>query len=224
MSLFIKDYIGLNGLHSLDRTILMCETNDIYVPFKYTPYISSDVKIKTNYEFFITNYTSFNIIIDSRMIKTITYIANTIDDILIYNINNNEVISLTQFVMNKTLSSKILNIHECVNILNLFVFINFFCNNKPSWNCDIALNLLPYTKSSIPNSFSIPYIYKYILTCVSQNKNDNMKLISPKKINIQSYIQIQDGIKQFQSDHYTINDIVYSLKNLKNIDINYILL
>lgn len=220
MSKFIKDYIGLNGTYSPENTILMCEKNDIYVPFKYSVYLNKDTNIKSNYDFFINHYTSSNIVIDSRMIKTITYIANTIDDILIYNINNNEVISLTQFVMDKTSSSKILNIQECINILNLFVFINFFCNNKPSWNCDIALNLLNNTKSSIPNSFSIPYIYKYIISCNQNTKND-VKIRKLKNINIQECIRIQDNIKPFKEN---IDDIIHSIKNLKDIDINYILL
>ena len=220
MSKFIKDYIGLNGTYPPETTILMCEKNDIYVPFRYIPYLNKDTNIKSNYEFFINHYTTANIVIDSRMVKTITYIANTIDDILIYNINNNEVISLTQFVMDKTSSSKILNIQECTNILNLFVFINFFCNNKPSWNCDIALNLLNNTKSSIPSSFSIPYIYKYIISC-SQNIKSDTKIRKLKNINIQEYIKIQDNIKPFNEN---IDDIIHSIKNLKDIDINYILL
>ena len=125
--------------------------------------------------------------------------------------------------MDKTSSSKILNIQECINILNLFVFINFFCNNKPSWNCDIALNLLNNTKSSIPNSFSIPYIYKYVLSCNQNTKNDisNIKIRKLKNINIQEYVKIQDNIKPFQEN---IDDIIHSIKNLKDIDINYILL
>ena len=219
MSNFIKDYIGLNGTYQ--NTILMCEKNDIYIPFNHTLYINSDNNLKSNYEFFVNNYTSSNIVIDSRMIKTITYISNIIDDILIYNVNNNEIISLTQFVMNKTTSSKILNINECINILNLFVFINFFCNNKPSWNCDIALNLLNQTKSSIPNSFSIPYIYNYITTCNNQNLKDGVKITKLKNINIQEYIKIQDNIHPFQAN---IDDIIHSLKNLKSVDINYILI
>jgi len=221
MSKFIKDYIGLNGTYQ--HTILMREIDDIYAPFKYELYLNNDTNIKSNCDFFINNYTKSNIIIDSRMIKTITYISNIIDDILIYNVNNNEIISLTQFVMDKTSSSKILNINDCVNILNLFVFINFFCNklsNKPSWNCDIALNLLNQLKLTIPNSFSIIYIYNYIISNINQNIKDK-KITKLKRINIQNYLKIQDEIHPFQGN---IDDIIYSLNEMKNIGINYILL
>ena len=218
---FIKDYIGLNGTYA--NTILMREKDDIYVPFPYTPYLKSDNDIKSNYNFFVEHYSSSNIVIDSRMIKTITYVSNIISDILIYNINNNEIISLTQFVMDKTTSSKILNINDCVNILNLFVFINFFCGklkNKPSWNCDVALNLLNQIKSTIPHSFSIPYIYKYILTCSTSNGQDKV-IRQLKRINIKEYLKIQDNMKPFEG---TIDDVIHSLKDWKSVDVNYILL
>lgn len=212
MSILLKNNIGLNGTHA--ETIYMSEDEKYYVPFKYILYKNSDTNIKTNIEYFIKYYPLYNIIIDSRMIKTIAYISNIVDDILIYNINNNEVISLTNFVMDKIGASTILHISECVSILNLFVFINYYCNNKPTWNCDIALksiSSIPF----LPNALYIPSICNYINSCNNRNKI----IMKANYINIIEQIKVQDNIQPFKAN---INDILYSLKYLTSQS-NYIL-
>jgi len=210
--LLLKDNVGLNGTH--EETIYMCENDDYYVPFKYILYKNLDINIKTNIDYFINKYPKYNIVIDSRMVKTITYISNIVNDILIYSINNNEIISLTNFVMDKIGSSTILHVSECVSILNLFVFINYYCNNKPSWNCDIALKSI-FHIPFLPNTLYIPSICEYINSYNNQNKI----IMKANYININELIKIQDNIQPFKAN---VNDILYSLKYL-NSQSNYIL-
>ena len=40
---------------------------------------------------------------------------------------------------------------------NLFVFINYYCNNKPTWNCDVALKSIA-SIPFLPNALYIPSI------------------------------------------------------------------
>lgn len=204
----LKDYLGLNGTHK--NNIIICEDDDIYIPFKYTAFKTLDINVKTNYDYFIDNYFDNNVLIDSRMIKTITYIANTITDILIYDVNKNEVITLTSYVLSKISASEILNLNECVSILNLYVFVTFFCANEVNWNCDNcikALNVTYHNNISDLGVFSIDML----LTYLNLNVEIDKVVVKPKYIDLISSFKMHDNLQPLNTN---IFNIIYSLKEL----------
>ena len=206
MSFAFKDYIGLNGTHP--STVYICQNNDIYIPFDVETFITNDENILTNYNHFINNYTTKNILIDSRLIKTICYISNIIDDILIYDTNTNEIISFSRYVIDKM--GTILNIEECKEILNLYIFVIFFI--KTTWNCELALKCIRKIKNVkiIYSSIYLPYIIDYVEEI--NKKSTNSRIVKKMKyIDITSEIKIKDGIKKLNGG---IDDILYSLREI----------
>jgi len=205
MSFNFEDYTGLNGTYL--NTIYICENDDIYIPFDVETFKTKDTNVLTNCNYFIQNYTTKNILIDSRLIKTICYISNIIDDILIYNVNTNEIISYSRYVIDKM--GTVLNIEECKQILNLYVIITFFI--KINWDCGLALRCIGKIKNKIIySSLYLPYIIDYIEEL--NKKSSKLQIVKKMKyIDMISEFKMKDGIKKINE---SIEDILYSLQEI----------
>ena len=210
MSIGFKDKIGLNGTYL--KTIYICENNDIYIPFddgNIEIFETNDSDVLTNYNCFIENYSSMNVLIDSRLVKTICYISNIIDNVLIYNVNNNEVISFSRYVIDKIGTT--LNVDECKEILNLYIIVTFFI--KLTWNCDLALKCVRKIKNIeiLHGAFYLPYIIEYINE-INNRINKGTKIVKKMKyVDIASKIKMKDGLTKITE---SIEDILYSLREI----------
>lgn len=209
MTHFLKDYIGLNGTHI--KTMYMCEVDDIYLTFAdtladtLTIHTSPDANVMTNYHTFITIYPHQNIIIDSRMMRTITYIAGVIDDLIIYNTDNNELMTLSRFVMSKS-SCKSLRVCDAIQFLHLYTFANYFV--KTQWNSSLAIKCVQQDAHHyLFNSMYVPHLISYLEAVITKS----YFIKRPKYVDIKQYVQMQDDMCSIDG---SAEDVLQSLKDI----------
>ena len=204
---FLNNYVNSNGV-KLDY-LLFTEEDDIYIPFKYKLFKTKDVDVLTNYNEFIKNYYSTNIIIDYRMILTITYLVSDFNDILIYDIYTNKIITFNYYVVKKIFSghSKLFDTTEIINLMYLNVFIRYFCSKiNLRWIPNLAIQCVK-GKKYLKNAININSIIQYL-----NNSNINKLKLTNEYENIPKKIKIKDGISEFQSKN--IDNIINELNML----------
>ena len=202
---FINTNLSSNGIYS--NTTYITELDDIYVNFKAKVYKTNDKSVKSNVDYITKMYYQTNIIIDSRMLLTITFASNIFQDLFIYNVNTNQVLTLYQFIKSKLLISKILTIDEYIDVLNLFMFIHYFCCQTIVWNSDLAIKSLSHP---LKNAFNVVMLESYLtLTMKSTKLRDVTKL---EFIDIKKVLTSKTNITQL--DNPKLSDILYSTREL----------
>lgn len=202
---FINTNLNSNGIYN--NTTYVTELDDIYINFKARVYKTSDKLVKTNVNYICEMYYQSNIVIDSRMLLTITFASNMFQDLFIYNVNTNQILTLYQFIKSKLLISKVLTIDEYIDILNLFMFVNYFCCQTITWNSDLAIKSL---SQPIKNMFNVVMLERYLtLTMQSIKLKDigNLEFIDIKKV-----LTFKNNMTQL--DRPKLYNILYSTREL----------
>lgn len=202
---FISTNLNSNGIYS--DTTYITELDDIYINFKAKVYKTNDKSVKSNVDYICQKYYQSNIIIDSRMLLTITYASNMFQDLFIYNVNTNQVLTLYQFIKSKLLISKILTIDEYIDVLNLFMFINYFCCQTITWNSDLAIKSISHSSK---NMFNVAMLERYLtLTIRSIKLRDVNKL---EFIDIKKALTSKNNMAQL--DRPKLSNVLYSTREL----------
>jgi hypothetical protein len=208
----------ING--TKNNTILLCENDDILVPFKHETKFVKDINPKSNLDYYINNAKEFNIVIDNRLILTISYLAFYIDDLLIYDTACNYVVSFNKFV-NKLLFNDHERIFDRLKITNLlftYSFIKYRCYDLClNWKIEIGLNTIN-NFNYLPHSYNIDYLLYYI-----QSVNPDIELIrNYKPKNISELFKINDNLTKLGLKNK--NELLMELFTIKQFKSNYLLL
>lgn len=204
-SKLINTNLNSNGIYS--NTTYITELDDIYINFKAKVYKTSDKTVKSNVNHICQEYYQSNIIIDSRMLLTITYAANMFQDLFIYNVNTNQVLTLYQFIKSKLLISKTLTIDEYIDILNLFMFINYFCCQTIIWNSDLAIKSLSHSSK---NMFNVVMLERYLTLTMRSLKLRDVSML--EFIDIKKVLTSKNNMTQLNRPKLT--NILYSTREL----------
>lgn len=112
------------------KTILITEKDDIIVPFDVTYKFFDDNSIKSVLEFYLKKQKHYNILIDHRLLLTISYITFYIDDLLIYDTTSNKIISFYGFINKHIFNNKarMFDKNKLNNLFFIYTFIKIRCN------------------------------------------------------------------------------------------------
>lgn len=216
----INWFINIKANGTKNKTIYFCETDNILVPFKYKKIIVKDNNPKTSLELYLKYNKNYNIIVDNRLILTISYLSFYIEDLLIYDTSCNYIISFNKFV-NKLLfndKERIFDYNKITNLLFTYSFIKYRCNNLCiNWKIDNGINSVNKF-SYLKHSYNIDCLLDYI-----QSINSNLELIQHyKPKNISEDFKLNDNLGKLKLKNK--NELLMELFNIKQFKSNYLLL
>ena len=188
----------LRGRSRLNKTETQLYSHNI------TRNLSTNTEVKNK---LINSNTKTNfVLIDSRCIKTITYLAYGHTGLFIYNVDNIKIETFLHYVNNKFFTNDnsyiITEYNKAINILFIYNFIKFFCKSLEFDYNQIKLKTIvdsvERTNISIlrmekPNFINIMYLYKYM----EETSNRIRSFNKFKEIDIGNLVKIQDNIKPF---------------------------
>lgn len=213
-------FINVKTNGSKQKTIYISENDNVLVPFQHECILVKDINSKSTLDLYLKYNEDYNVIIDNRLLLTISYLAFYIDDLLIYDTSCNYIISFHKFV-NKLLfndKERLFNKHKMTNLLFTYSFIKFRCQNLCiNWKIDNGIesvNKFNY----IPYAYNINCLLDYIQLTIP-----NSELIpSYKSKNIAHFFKLNDDLKKINLKNK--NELLMELFNIKQYISNHLLL
>lgn len=208
----------ING--SKPKTIYICENDNVLIPFKCEPILVKDINPKSTLELYSKYNMDYNIVVDNRLLLTISYLAFYIDDMLIYDTSCNYIISFNKFV-NKLLfndKERLFNKHKIRNLLFTYSFIKFRCSNLYiNWKIDNGIETINKF-NYLPHTYNINCLLDYI-----QSVNPNSELIPNYKTkNIVQAFKIGNNLTKLNLKNK--NELLMELFNIKQFISNHLML
>lgn len=207
-----------NGSHI--KNIMILEKYDILIPFEVELKFFNDNSAKTVLEYYIETSPKYNIIIDNRMLTTITYLSFFIEDLLIYDTSINKVVTFYKYINKQLFNNKerMFDRLKLSTTLYLYNFVKTRCNNLyVNWKLENCLNSV--TKFSyIKYSFNIEILIDYL-----QTSNDDISIIhNYKSKDIYNEFMLKDNYQKLNLKNK--NELFMELLEIKKYKSKFILL
>lgn len=206
----------INCTFPKENTILIREIDDTYISGKYKIIICKNTDINKLFNIFNKYRETHNILIDKRLDICIIYLLLKYnDDIFIYDINNNVILNIYQYSIDKyNLNKNDLNLEfiKKINIVYL-LFQFYFKNSCINWNLTLLLKYMKLDNSNY--YFKLDFLINY-LGRLSYEKIDSEKIKQLCKQIHKIFKYDGNEIKEFEK--YSINEISSALILLKNND------
>lgn len=212
---FLFNYTGSNGTKK--EYLIISESDDVLVPFKYTFIESNDTNIKTNFDNYVKNIPRYNILIDCRMMITITYMSSYFNDVLVYDSGTNKIITFNTFSVKRLFAGqvKICDQDTIQSAMFIYIFVKFFCRKLAiNWSVSSAIRAVS-GKKYLKHSINIRCLIDYLI----DTKFDCCTHILTNYTHIADRMKIQDSIIPFDT---TRNDLMMELREI-NKDSSFIL-
>lgn len=152
----------VNG--TFKKTILITEKADILVPFKVKYKFMNDNSVKSVLSFYLKYSEKYNILIDNRLILTISYLTFYVDDLLIYDSSSNKIISFYAFISKHIFNNKIriFDKNKLNNVFFIYTFIKIRCSKLfVNWKLENCITSVQKF-NCIPTTVNIEVILDYL--------------------------------------------------------------
>lgn len=152
------------------ESIIIGPSDDYLIEFAYKYIRIADIDVRSVFDTYEKYEGKTNIIIDYRMNISIAYLCQKYDNLLIFDIDNGKVITLTQYVSKRLFSGRLLtyNTYLLKQVLFLYVFVVFYCKHLSlQWISVKAYDAVVDCKM-LHGVYDLNILVKYIGSCVSR--------------------------------------------------------
>lgn len=203
------------------KTILITEKDDIIVPFDVKYAFFNDNSIKTVLEFYLKKQKHYNILIDHRLLLTISYLTFYINDLLIYDTSSNKIITFYNFINKHIFNNKtrMFDIDKLNNVFFIYTFIKIRCNKLfVNWKLENCIETIQKS-NCMTKTINIEALLNYL----ESSESGTFELIqnyTPKDI-YESFF-INDDLKPL--DLKNKHELLMELLHIKRFKSKFILI